>query len=142
MTHIDACGAPVPGMGYSTCTRLIGHAGEHRCSAADVDARNQPESPKSAQRWTAGPWVNDDSRWRGCIVAPKGAPGALSLVRVAEVRYATSEDLAVMTAAPEMASALLALSYAFTRPEWQHAVAAFSPELEAATAALRKAGAL
>lgn len=33
------CGARVPNMGQSLCTRPAGHAGDHRCSAADVDAR-------------------------------------------------------------------------------------------------------
>lgn len=53
------------------------------------------------------------------------------------------EDAAKLAcAAPEMAAALRALSYAFTRPEWQHAIADFVPELEAASRALAKAGLL
>ena len=35
----DPCNALVPEMGQSLCTRQYGHAGPHRCSLADVQAR-------------------------------------------------------------------------------------------------------
>jgi len=35
----DPCNALVPEMGQSICTRQHGHAGPHRCSLADVQAR-------------------------------------------------------------------------------------------------------
>jgi hypothetical protein len=42
---------------------------------------------------TAAPWEIGDSRWPNCIVAQRALPGALSLARVLEYRYASKEDL-------------------------------------------------
>jgi len=74
----------------------------YRAALTETEAYAKP-----ALRWTAGPWETD-SRWSNCIVSQRGAPGALGLVRVAEVHYASPEDLALMMASPDMASALQA----------------------------------
>ena len=56
---------------------------------------------------TPGPWeYNKDSRWPQCIVSQHGAPGALSLVRICEVRYLSPENARVIELAPTMAQAL------------------------------------
>ena len=55
---------------------------------------------------TPGPWETGDSRWPHCIVAPRALPGALSLSRVLEYRYAREEDLALIAAAPDLLAAL------------------------------------
>lgn len=109
--------------------------------AREMTATPQPESPKPAWRWTAGPWETGDRRWPNCIVSQRGAPGALGLVRVAEVHYATPEDLALMTAAPELASACQR-ALALIGPDGSKELTEWESTIDALESALRKAGAL
>ena len=107
------------------------------------------ESPKPALRWTAGPWryaIKQESIYSETAVrADTDFAGNPLPVCVASFEYGGVEDAdaRLMTAAPDMASALLAVTAwddAQTgRPyDWD----TFHAIMQEARAALRKAGAL
>ena len=53
--------------------------------------------------YTPGPWeYNKDSRWPNCLMAPNGCPGALSMVRVAHIKYVNAEDAKLLESSPTM----------------------------------------